>query len=318
MDTSIITTIELRSQKDIIGKLLGYNESINEFMGYLQGASKDLIPEKNFTQVFTPPSLLSKSKSQVFWQYTDPRANVRVDYNRAEFEKIFLNQLAKQVAANRDVYTVNFQCPTKDIELNEWKKGFLKAEFLKGVSTKDDNFAVGFCSFDSATGNNIPFTDTDRHDWATRFANNVTKSTKIQDLYILIPSNNRGDNFVQEHIYFHFVPTPREKIQHVNQYIADNRGLVKDKYATEGLGSMNGVGLYEIVAGPQITEHFFVDEDVMSVLQNGGNRTILNTKVQELVGDGLNHIMSQLQKINQDPMIRKSPYVYNDIGWGKI
>ena len=276
-----------------VSQNLSMTDATMLFESFFKKATKDFVDD--YDAVFS-------TTAETYKQNQTNIGRLTVQYNRYALRQEFLNKIRKATHN----YDITFQKPTNDLELYEWVQGFDSPAFFEGISTKDDNFASGFCMIQDSWETGMPFNDRTRYEWASKLAVRASE-TGIKDLYVFIPSSNRGDNYTKEGINIHFVPTSDQKLNRVSQWVRDNKGVMRDEYIDDRLASPNSFHLRDIALGPSMSEHFIINMDKVAT---GENRFNENAVAEELVGEALEQITTSLQPINTDALIKKSPFTF--------
>ena len=260
---------------------------------YFRDITKDIVDDYN--SVFD-------TTIKEFAQNTTTIGSISVQYNRAALGQEFIRKIKKSTQN----YDITFQKPKNDLELYEWAQGFEDDVKLKGVSTKDENFATGFCLIHDAWENGVPFSDTSRYEWSSKLAQKASDQN-LKDMYVFIPSSNRGEDFVRNGITFHFIPTSNHKLSVLSQKVQDNMGVENNRYADNRLTSPNSFHLTDIKLGTSASEHFLMNAKEMTSGENRFNET---TIAEGLIGEAIDYIIGKTQSINTDVLVAKSPFTF--------
>ena len=263
------------------------------FEGYFRDITKTFVDD--YGSVFS-------TAMKEYGQNTNTIGQLTVQYNRAALSQEFVRKIRKSTQN----YDITFQKPSNDLELYEWSQGFDSDIRMKGISTKDDDFATGFCLVHDAWETGVPFNDSTRYEWASRLADKAS-SADIKDMYIFIPSSNRGEEFARDGINFHFIPTSNHKLSMLSQKVQDNQGVEKRQYVDNRLTMPNSFHLRDIQLGASTSEHFLVDTQGIF---SGEGRFNESTIAEGLVGEALDFIIGEAQAINKDAAIAKSPFTF--------
>ena len=283
--------------------------ALQDFDNFLYATAKPFLGDESGN--FDYNACFATAYKEAYNKNTNTLGQLKVTYNRAEIVKLISPKIEKAIQKNR-VTDIAFQKPINDRELYEWQQGLQTDPRLQRLSTKEDNFATGFCLIGSPANfsnvETIPFDDRTRYEWSSKLAEKAM-STSVNEMYVFVPTSVRGEEFVRDGIRFHFVPTTNSNFNILYQKVQDNMGFEKSQLG--GLSS-NSFHMMDIKLGQSMSSHFIFYQSVISAMQynDGAQRIPLETLAESATGEILDYIIAKTYSINSDAAIAKSPFTF--------
>ena len=268
------------------------------FDHYLQESIKDLVEGSEYSKIFNTVSDPYKQNANTIGYLT-------VQYDG----EILKEYWKKRIAIKKQDYSIAFQNPTIDLELDEWLRGFGKENPLGKISTKDDGFATGFCLVEGINKvQDLPFNTTNHRQWVQKILP-LAEKQEIKDLYVFTPMGMRSDSYSEQGIVIHFIPISDTNLDDLNRRIVDNKNLIKTELHNTDDPTVGPIEIQSMVTGDiaDIENQTMMGSDNIS----GSAAINIGSKAQEKVNMTLERVKLALDLINNDQVIRSSDYKFS-------